>query len=316
MSTLVSDDTPERCACESCDGARLEAFPARAAKVGQLDLRRALPVRQRRMVGPWCFLDRYGPLSFEEGKPMDVAPHPHIGLQTVSWLLDGEVLHRDSLGYESMIRPGELNVMTSGRGITHSEETPSKSSGRLSGVQLWIALPESARHGEPAFEHYGSLPRHELSGGTMTLFAGEASGQYSPATTFSPVIGADVRLRGKGTSIVPLDRSFEHALLVLDGSATLEGEELVPDVLYYTGTDRDAMELQSRDGARILLVGGAPFGEAILMWWNFVARTHEEIAAAREDWENRRHFPEVDNYPGPRLEAPPLHRRATPPAAS
>src|SRR5687767_1181880 len=162
----------------------LESWPAHSAQVGPLEIRRALPVRQRRMIGPWCFLDRYGPLSFSDDKPMDVAPHPHIGLQTVTWLLDGEVFHRDSIGSEALVRPQQLNVMTSGRGIAHSEETPRQNSGLHSGVQLWVALPDSDRHREPAFEHHPELPKVETVGATVTLFAGEMGTLKSPAAMF------------------------------------------------------------------------------------------------------------------------------------
>lgn len=280
----------------------IESFPAHEARVGQLDLRRALPLRQKRMVGPWCFLDRYGPLSFTSGRPMDVAPHPHIGIQTVTWLLEGEVLHRDSLGYEALAEPGKVNVMTSGRGISHSEETPRGSSGRLNGVQLWVALPDALRHQAPSFEHRASLPLLDFGNGTAMLFMQSTA-----------ILGAELRVR---EMTMPLDATFEHALFVLDGSAMLEGEHLVPDILYYLAPGRAEVALKSRDGARILLLGGTPFGEPVLMWWNFVARTHEEIAAAREEWERGTAFGQVRGYDGPSSPAPPLHARARPPAAS
>jgi len=307
----VDRDEP---ASDSAAAAAFEAFPARKAIVGPLEIRRALPVRGRRMVGPWCFLDRYGPLTFSTDKPMDVAPHPHIGLQTVSWLLDGEVLHRDSLGFEAMIRPGELNLMTAGRGIAHAEETPRDNSGRLSGVQLWVALPESSRNGEPAFAHHDDLPRHELAGGAATVILGALAGLRSPAVVYSDMVGLDVDVRG-GIDL-PLDPAFEHALFVLDGTASLEGQQLDADVLYYLGTGRHELHLSAARGARLLLIGGRPFGESILMWWNFVGRTHEEIAAARESWMSHDRFGEVAGYAGPRLAAPPLIGHASPNAAS
>lgn len=314
MSTFRTDPPIE------CGGghssARIERFPAREATVGALELRRALPVRERRMVGPWCFLDRYGPLSFTDSKPMDVAPHPHIGLQTVSWLFEGEVLHRDSLGFESLIRPGELNLMTSGRAISHSEETPRINSGQLSGVQLWVALPDSERNRQPDFEHHTGLPELDLGGGRMMLFMGSAGGERSPATAHSQMIGADVRVDKGATVCVGIEPSFEHALLLTEGEAALDGERLLPDTLYYLGSGQSGIPLRSHGGARIILIGGAPFEEQIVMWWNFVARTHEEIATARADWESRERFGTVHGYDGPRLDAPPLKTRATPPPAS
>lgn len=293
----------------------IESWPAHAARVGPLDIRRALPLRERRMVGAWCFLDRYGPLSFTSGRPMDVAPHPHIGIQTVSWLLEGEVLHRDSLGYEALATPGAVNVMTSGRGISHSEETPRGSSGRLSGVQLWVALPDETRQQPPAFEHHAALPVMDMDGGSATIILGALGAHRSNASAFSPILGADLRL-GAREMTLPLDATFEHALFVLDGRATLEGQELAPDILYYLPAGRADLALTGPEGARILLLGGTPFGEPVLMWWNFVARTHEEIATAREEWERGTAFGQVRGYDGPALAAPPLRARAHPPAAS
>ena len=140
----------------------IESLPARSATLGSLKIVRALPRRQRRMVGPWCFLDRYGPIDFTSEKAMDVAPHPHMGLQTVSWLLEGEVVHKDTLGCEAFMRAGQLNLMTSGLGVAHSEETPAGNSGRLNGVQLWVALPGEQRNAAPLFDHYAGAPRAGL----------------------------------------------------------------------------------------------------------------------------------------------------------
>lgn len=308
--------TPDRCESEPTRSPLIEATPARHTYLGPLEIRRALPLRERRMVGPWCFLDRYGPVTFSEGQPMDLAPHPHIGLQTVSWLLDGEVLHRDSLGNESLLRAGGLNLMTAGRGIAHSEQTPMKNSGRLNGAQLWIALPGHSRAHEAAFEFVPQLPIADLRGGRVAVIVGECSTAASPATTFSPIVGADLQVWKNETMTMPLRRDFEHALLVLDGSAVLDGDVLTPDILYYLGTGREEVSIASRDGARLLLVGGAPFGETILMWWNFVARTPEEIVSAAERWNSGR-FGRVQGHDDePIMPAPPLHGRMRPPAAS
>lgn len=316
MSNLRPSPTPDECECEPAATPQIEAWPAHRARVGHLDIRRALPLRQRRMVGPWCFLDRYGPLTFTAGKPMDVAPHPHIGLQTVSWLLDGEVLHRDSLGFESLVVPGELNVMTSGRAIAHSEETPAHATGSLNGVQLWVALPDAVRFTDPAFNHYGDLPLVELRGGTVRVIMGKAAGAHSRALAFSPIVGAQLDIQRGGELELDLNASFEHALFVLDGNASLEGQHLQPDILYYLGTGRSDLAIAATDGARVLLIGGAPFGERIVMWWNFVARTHEEIDHARTQWQAGMMFGEVHGYAGPRLDAPPLRGRVGAPPAS
>lgn len=298
------------------DGRRFEAYENRETSLGALKIYRALPVKGRRMIGPWCFLDRYGPLSFTEGMPMDVAPHPHIGLQTVTWLLDGEVAHDDSLRCESVLRPGGVNVMTSGGGIAHAERTPADHSGRLNGVQLWTALPESARHDRPSFEHVDEVPLVETPGGIARVFAGGMGDAVSPARYFSPLVGADLEIHAGATLTLPLEPGFEHGVLVLSGDGVLEGQPLLRNMLYYLGSRRDEVSITSGAGARVLLTGGAPFPEPILMWWNFVARTPDEIADARSDWEHHRRFGDVPAYSGPRLEAPSLLKFARPNPAS
>ena len=235
---------------------------------------------------------------------MDVAPHPHIGLQTVTWLLDGEVFHRDSIGSEAMVRPRQLNVMTSGRGIAHSEETPRNHSGSLSGVQLWVALPESDRNREPSFEHHPELPRIEAPGATVTVFSGQIDRFRSPATMFSPIVGADATLHANSRTTLPLTNAFEHAVMLMSGDAAIEGQRLETDTLVYLGTGRDSLDFSSSSGARVLLLGGTPFEEKIFMWWNFVGRNAAEIAVAQRDWDEHRRFGEVSGYAGPRIEAP------------
>jgi redox-sensitive bicupin YhaK (pirin superfamily) len=303
---------PEHVAAEPCvalrgEGHTLEAHRGRTTHLGPLQIWRALPVRDRRLIGPWCFLDRYGPISFSADKPMDVAPHPHIGIQTVSWLLEGEVLHRDSIGCEAMARPGAVNVMTSGKGIAHSEETPASNAGRLNGVQLWVALPDAHRHDAPAFHHVPEVPREEWRGGFAETFSAHA---------FSPMVGADVRVHPHASLELPLERTFEHGLFILDGDVTLEGQRLDVNTLYYLGTDRTQIDLRSDAGGRLLLLGGEPFPETVLMWWNFAARTPEEIAEARAEWEEGTRFGNVRGYDGPRLHAPELHRISRPNPAS
>ena len=268
------------------------------------------------MVGPWCFLDRFGPLTFGAGKPMDVAPHPHIGLQTVSWLLDGEIVHDDSLGFEAVLRPGGVNVMTAGAGIAHAEQTPRHNSGRLNGVQLWVALPDQHRHIAASFAHVAEVPSIESPGGIVQVFAGRIDTSASPAPAFSSLVGAELRVHPRRTLALPLDPAYEHALLSLGGDCALEGEPLSEGLLYYLGTRRTEAAITSAEGGRVLLVGGPPFPERIVMWWNFVARTPEEISQARLDWEERRRFGEVRAYDGPRLGAPELTRLAQPNPAS
>lgn len=315
MSNLTATPSAEECRGAAAETATLEVHAARSTEVGALKVRRALPVRGRRMVGPWCFFDRYGPLSFTSGKPMDVAPHPHIGLQTVSWLLEGEVVHHDSLGFESLLRPGELNLMTAGRGIAHAEETPAENTGKLNGVQLWVALPETHRNRPPGFEHAKELPAIEERGGTATVFMGELAGRRSPAAAYSRMAGAEVTVHAGGRVSLPLEAEFEHAVMLLDGAARLDGQELAPDTLYYLGTHRREVEFSAEERSRLLLIGGEPFGETVLLWWNFVARSAEEIAAAREQWQRGERFDEVRAYRGPRLAAPAFSGRPIPSAS-
>jgi redox-sensitive bicupin YhaK (pirin superfamily) len=310
MSNLAPNDTAEACLSEPTATPTLEALRGRLTDLGGLAIRRLLPRSRRRLVGPWCFLDSYGPLTFSSGKPMDVAPHPHIGLQTVSWLLDGEVLHKDSLGREGTAGPGVLNLMTAGDGIAHSEETPPQNVGRLAGLQLWVALPRGSRDTPPTFDQHRGLPTPELDGGRATVLLGELGGARSPARAFSPIVGADVAGDANRRLVLPLDPGFEHALVPLRGACSLDGRPLSVETLYYLGSGRRELALFSGpQPVRALLLGGAPFGETILMWWNFVARTTEEIVAARDDWEAGRRFGEVGAYAGPRLAAPPFVAR-------
>jgi quercetin 2,3-dioxygenase len=271
-----------------------------------IKIRRALPHRDRRMVGAWCFFDHFGPLTISSSEGMRVGPHPHIGLQTVSWLIEGEVLHRDSLGYQQLIRRDQLNIMTAGRGIVHSEETPTEHSDRLHGLQLWIALPNSDRHTEPAFEHHPALPRIARDGMHITLLVGEGLDEKSPARMFTPIVGYDVTLTDTGTRSFELDPSYEHAVLLTDGIITIGSETMKPSMLYYLGMERDVLTISNESPARFAIIGGEPFGEKIILWWNLVARTTEEISQARDDWEAYRYFGEVKGYDGPRLVAPAL----------
>jgi redox-sensitive bicupin YhaK (pirin superfamily) len=264
------------------------------------------------MVGPWCFLDRFGPLTFAAGAPIDVAPHPHMGLQTVTWLLDGEVVHDDSLQNEAVLRRGGVNVMTSGFAIAHAERTPPKNSGRLNGVQLWTALPDESRNRTASFQHLPEVPQWERPGGIVRVFSGRCAEAVSPAEHFSDLIGADLCVHAGAQLDVPLQSHFEHAVLPLDGTCTLDRQAITQGVLYYLGTQRTELTLNGVTESRVLLIGGPPFPETILMWWNFVARTPNEIRDARADWDAHRRFGEVVAYNGPRLSAPELLKFARP----
>jgi quercetin 2,3-dioxygenase len=285
-------------------GPELELLPARASDLGEgMLVRRALPTRGRRMVGAWCFLDHVGPAEFAAGHGLRVGPHPHIGLQTFTWMIEGELLHRDSLGFEQWIRPGQVNLMTAGRGIAHAEESPT-AGGRVHAVQLWIALPDARRDMAPAFEHYPSLPRIELDGCLLTLLVGGLLGLRSPVAVHSPLLGADLLCARAAILVLPLQPAFEHALLCLEGAVAVDGLRLEPGALLYLGLQREQLQLQAEAGTRLLLVGGVPFGEEVLMWWNFVARTPEEMMQATAQWNAGEGFGDVPGTTLARLVAP------------
>jgi quercetin 2,3-dioxygenase len=278
----ADDEAPAEGACGETH-LDLEVGDAREASVGRFTVRRALPRRARRTVGAWCFADHMGPAAVTEESGLDVAPHPHTGLQTVTWLLRGEALHRDSLGTEQVIAPGQLNLMTAGAGISHSEEATGRYRGDLEGVQLWVAQPESTRHDDPAFEHHGELPETELGAATATVLVGTLAGASSPARRDTDHLGADLRLR-RGTTVVPLQREHEHALLVVDGEVAIGGDVVGRGQLAYLGIDHDELPLEVREPARAMLLGGTPFEERLVMWWNYVARTQDEVSTAHSDW--------------------------------
>lgn len=275
--------------------ATVEVSPSRVSQVGSLTVRRAIPQRVRRTVGPWCFVDHMGPTIFDAGSGVDVPPHPHIGLQTVTWLLEGEMLHRDSLGTEQIIAPGQLNLMTAGNGVAHSEEDTGSSSGAIHGVQLWVAQPEATRHGAPGFEHHAELPQVAFDHGTVTVLVGDLDGSESPARRDSDHLGIDLALR-PGTTTLPLRPDYEYALVVLDGAIQLDNSTIEPSNLAYLGIDRQSLQLSADTSSRAMLLGGIPLEEPILIWWNFVARTRDEISAAYEAWTARSNrFGHVDS---------------------
>lgn len=276
-------------------------------------VRRALPNRDRRMVGAWCFADSYGPSDITGQEGMQVPPHPHTGLQTVTWLVKGEVWHQDSVGSRQLVRPGELPLMTAGHGIAHSEQSPLDHSSHLYGAQLWVALPERSRQVAPAFEFHSSLPRHELRHGSITVLAGNVDGAVSPATTYSPLVGAGLAVSAGGRLSVPLEPEFEHAILALSPGLIAENVSVPVGAMLYLGRGRGEVGLSAEVAGQALLLGGEPFTEDLVMWWNFVGRSHDDIVAARSEWEREhdtdtgnRRFGPVDGYDGPALPAPAL----------
>ncbi|KAF4406939.1 MULTISPECIES: pirin family protein [Streptomyces] len=284
----------------------VEVGDSREARIGGLRVRRALPRRGRRTVGAWCFADHMGPADITGNSGLDIGPHPHIGLQTVTWLTDGQALHLDSLGSEQVIKPGQLNLMTAGNAVSHAEVDTGHYRGVLEGIQLWVALPEATRHGPAAFEHHAELPRGELDGAVATVLMGEFGGLTSPARHDTPLMGAELALHRSTT--VPLRTGFEYAVVVLEGEIAVHGEPLRPGRLGYLGRGRDELRIDVREPTRALLIGGEPFEEPIVMWWNFVGGSHDAVKQAREDWVAGRRFGRVEGYNGDPLPAPALPR--------
>jgi redox-sensitive bicupin YhaK (pirin superfamily) len=277
-------------------------------------VRRTLPQRQRSLIGAWCFADHYGPTDLHRSAGMDVPPHPHTGLQTVSWLFSGEIEHRDSAGVHAMVRPGELNLMTAGAGICHSEVSTAATT-MLHGVQLWVALPDSDRDTARRFDHYVPTPvARDRS--TIRVFLGTLDGVSSPVHTFTPLLGAQVDLAAHDTLTLDVDPTFQHGVLVDRGEVTMDGSTLSAAELGYRAVGSSALELRNAGDrpARVLVLGGAPFTEELLMWWNFVGRTHEDIATYREQWQNHHpRFGEVVGYQPAAQGVSPLTRRLSAP---
>jgi hypothetical protein len=287
-----------------------EVLTARTVQLGEsTQVRRLLPNIHRRMVGAWCFVDHYGPDDIASGPGMQVAPHPHTGLQTLSWLHEGEVLHRDSVGSVATIRPYELGLMTAGHGIAHAEQSPVEHPRLLHGAQLWIALPDADRETAPGFQHHTAqeLPVVTTQNGLKaTLMLGEFDGAASPGRAYTPIVGIDVSLRAGAGGRLTLEPDFEYAALAMTGRVEVDGVAIEPGTMLYLGCGRDYLNVRSDGGGGVMLLGGEPFDEEIVMWWNFIGRTGEEIAGYREAWEAERRFGAVHGYQGDRLAAPPL----------
>ena len=309
MSNLEKD--PAELAMDDAPRARssVDILEPRDVPLGgprAMTVRRTLPQRARSLIGPWCFVDHYGPDVVADRGGMVVPPHPHTGLQTVSWLFAGEIEHRDGVGSHAMVRPGELNLMTAGSGIAHSEVSTAATT-ELHGAQLWLALPDGERERAPFFEHYVPSPV-VFGASTVRVFLGELVGSTSTAVAFSPLVGAQIDVPA-GTAIdLPVRSDFEHGVLLDAGSLTVDGEPVARAHLAYVEPGSSTIRLSAGDeDARLLLIGGTPFGERIIMWWNFIGRTHEEIVQYRADWASGAdRFAEVRGYDGSALPAPEL----------
>ena len=277
-------------------------------------VRRLLPHKVVRTIGAWCFLDHYGPDDIRRTGGMWVPPHPHTGLQTVTWLFEGLGRHLDSLGSDQLIRPGQLNVMTAGPGLCHAEISPEDAPDVLHGVQLWVALPDAVRDSvTPAFDHVADLPTFSLDAATVTVLVGELAGHRSPAPAYTPLLGAELRLPAGASVELPLDPTHEHGMLAVNADVVVDDRGVGLHELAYLGLGRPSIRLSAPEGdALVLLLGGAPFEEQLVMWWNFVARRHEEIVEQRAAWNGTgvddvpERFGKVADIGSPRLLAPPL----------
>ena len=256
----------------------------RLRSLGELDVRRVLPAAERRMVGPFVFLDHIGPAVFAPGLGMAVRPHPHIGLATVTYLFEGEILHRDSLGYRQLIQTGAVNLMTAGRGIVHSERANDVTgTRRLHGIQSWLALPLELEEIEPTFLHYpaDSLPQRAIDGGTVRVVMGSAYGLQSPVLTYSPTLYFEAALPAGGALTV-LDEAHERAVYVAAGTVRIAGREYAEGTLAVV-REGAIVPIAAVTAARLIVIGGAPLGPRHI-WWNFVSSSTERIERAKRDW--------------------------------
>lgn len=322
MSNLERDPVELLCPPDAPTGPVVQVLAPRDVPLGgprAMRVRRTLPQRGRTTIGAWCFADHYGPDDVSESGGMVVPPHPHTGLQTVSWLFEGEIEHRDSAGSHELVRPGAVNLMTAGRGISHSEVS-TQGTTRLHGVQLWVALPEASRHIGPFFEHAETVPV-AVGDATVRVFVGTLAGVDSDVTVFSPLLGAQVDLPAHGRTELELDPAFEHGVLVDAGPVAIEidGADATTQVawseLAYVEPGRRRLVLEAgAQPVRVVLLGGVPFGEELVMWWNFIGRNHDEIVEFRREWQADvigrdnpdGRFGAVDGFDGDPLPAPEL----------
>ncbi|MGW7052809.1 pirin family protein [Streptomyces sp. NPDC054887] len=322
MSNVETAPAELRCGDEHHDAGapRVDVLSARDVPLGgprAMTVRRTLPQRARTLIGAWCFIDHYGPDDVAESGGMAVPPHPHTGLQTVSWLFGGEIEHRDSLGSHAFVRPGELNLMTGGYGISHSEVSTARTT-VLHGVQLWVALPGEHRDAARDFQHYVPEPVR-VDGAEVRVFLGALAGDTSPVRTFTPLLGAELLLAPRSAVTLETRTDFEHGLLVDEGEVAMAGTTLRRAELGYLPTGNGTLTLSNDadTAARVVLLGGAPFEEQIVMWWNFVGRSHQDIVEAREAWQNASdRFGTVDGHGGTRLPAPALPHATIAPRAN
>jgi quercetin 2,3-dioxygenase len=283
-----------------------QKIKTRTAIVGDnITIRRALPHGDRKTIGAWCFLDHFGPVDLRNTKGLRIGPHPHMGLQTFTYPLMGEILHRDSLGSKQKIHHGQVNIMTAGKGISHSEESLPDTT--LHGVQLWIALPDSVRHMEPNFMHHESVPSVNYDNLQVNILAGEFLNSISSVKVYSPLVALELNALDDSAATIPLNPTFEYGILPLIGNIEINHETIDLNTLLYLPFGKTRISIRVKKGSRILLIGGEPFKEDILIWWNFVARTKKEMLTAADAWNNHTAFGQVKGY---------LRKELTPPSLS
>lgn len=285
----------------------IERIAARKGSLGEgLEIARALPTKQRRMVGAWCFLDHLGPIDFAPGVGLHVGAHPHTRLQTFTWMIEGEVLHRDSLGYEQVLRAGQVNLMTAGYGISHTEDSV-QDGGRMHAAQLWIALPAAVADQPPAFDHYPQVPQWQEQGCAWSLIAGSYGVHTAPTKLYSPLLGLEVLSSAAGEVQLELRADFEYGLMALTGGFSLQGEAFAQDELAYLAPGRSHLALQLQANTRLLVLGGTPMTDPVTIWWNFLGEDLAHIRQYRAQWQaGDARFGSVAGGEQRRLDAPEL----------
>lgn len=282
-----------------------ELFPLSKSELSPgFTIARALPQRLLRRIGAWAFLDHIGPVSLSPDLGMKVRSHPHIGLQTFTWMISGEIQHHDSLGYEQIIRPNEVNLMTAGNGIAHTE-TSVGNTGRMHAVQLWIALPKSHQQVAPSFEHHPQLPSQHQNGLHQTVLVGAWETLHAPTTVHSPLMAVDMLASSDAQATFALQADFEYGILPLIGQVSVNGVTVSQGQLAYLPCGQEHVQIHAAAGSHFILIGGEPLPEELIVWWNFIARSQAEIEQARTDWEAQSpRFGELSQLGGDWLHAP------------
>lgn len=305
MTRAQQDNDIEQCESELIERDSTVINHLRRPLTPWLTVDRAIPQRTLRMVGPWCFVDHFGPVAAADYQAFDVAPHPHIGLQTITWLFSGQLLHLDSLGNEQPLRAGELNVMTAGKGISHAEVADVQNQAPLHGLQLWSALPLKQEQCEPTFEHHRQCPLFSINGAMATLLVGHYENYRSPASCYHPQIAMTLTSQQPQTSKLHLKPEFEYALVVCQGRIYVDGKAVNAQQTVALGSSRSSVHIEFSTDTRALLIGGEPFPQPVTMWWNFVSQKVERLAQAAKDWQQHQpRFGNVRGYQGKRIEGP------------